>query len=101
MKSEEEKKGVLEINRYCDIIYKIFCDFQKVDRIIVSIFRFLCKLMGSGCITSVITNPNSEFPKKILKLIQIEIAGCKDIYKLIDGIDLLCQFIQVSSIFVI
>lgn len=57
--------------------------------------RFLNKLMGSGCITEVITDPNSEFPRKILKLVQLEITGCKDIYKLIDGIDLLCQFIQV------
>lgn len=57
-------------------------------------FRFLDKLMSSGCITCVLEDHNSEFPKKILKLIQQEIV-CKDIYKLIDGISALCQFLQV------
>lgn len=52
--------------------------------------------MSSGCIKNIINDPNSEFPKKVLKLIQAEIV-CKDIYKLIDGTNALCQFIQVRN----
>ncbi|KAK4882052.1 hypothetical protein RN001_005371 [Aquatica leii] len=97
LKYEQQLKGVLQINHYCDIIYQIFFDFQKNDRIVIPMFRFLNKLMGSGCISRVITNPDNDFSRKILKLVQLEIAGCKDIYKLIDGIDLLCQFIQIRT----
>ncbi|KAB0802179.1 hypothetical protein PPYR_04365 [Photinus pyralis] len=94
---EENQKGLSQIVHYCDAIYQIFFDYQRNDRISIPMFRFLSKIMGSGCITNVITDANSEFPQKILKLIQLELAGCKNIYKLIDGIDLLCQFIQIKS----
>lgn len=99
LESEVESKGVAEIERICDTIYSIFTDHQKVDRITIPMLRFLEKLMSSGGISLVINNPNSDFAKKILKLIQLEIAGCKDIYKLIDGINVLCQFVQVIFFF--
>lgn len=95
LKSEEAKKGVVEIKRICDTVHEIFCDYQKVDRISVPMFRFLDKLMSSGALELIINDLESDFPKRMLKLIQMEIAGCKDIYKLIDGISVLCQFIQV------
>lgn len=85
----------MEVRRICDVIYKIFCDYQNVDRISVPMFRFLDKLMSSGSIDLVINDAESDYPRKIFKLIQMEISGCKDIYKLIDGINVLCQFIQV------
>ncbi|KAJ8938560.1 hypothetical protein NQ314_011450 [Rhamnusium bicolor] len=97
LKSEIKSKGVTEIQRICDIIYKIFIDHQKVDRITVPMFRFLDKLFDSGCLNLIIEDANLDFIKKILKLIQMEIAGCKDIYKLIDGINILCQFIQIKG----
>lgn len=89
-----QQKGSAEIVRLCDVISTIFSDYQKIDRVVVPVFRFLDKLLSSGCIKCVIDDKTSEFPKKILKLIQSEIV-CKDIYKLIDGIGVLCQFIQV------
>lgn len=95
MKQEGNKKGKTEIQRLCDITIEIFEKFQKNDRITVPMFRFLDKLFSSGSIDCVINDLNNEFPKKVLKLIQMEINGCKDIYKLIDGINVLCQFIQV------
>ncbi|KAF5295539.1 hypothetical protein FQR65_LT10402, partial [Abscondita terminalis] len=94
LRSEQQLKGVSQMEHYCDVIYKTFYDFKKVDRIVVPMFRFLNKLMGSGCISNVISNPKNDFSRKILKLVQNEMAGCKDIYKLIDGIELLCQYLQ-------
>lgn len=98
LKKEEERKGIVEINRICEIINTIFFDYQKVDRITVSLFRFLDKLLGSGCVDLVLEDSQSTFAKKTLKLILLEIIGCKDIYKLIDGINALCQYIQVIII---
>ncbi|KAG5900138.1 hypothetical protein JTB14_012811 [Gonioctena quinquepunctata] len=97
LKSQGDLKGPQEIQKICDTILQIFIDHQKVDRVTVPMFRFLDKLFDSGCIESVIADSGSEFIKKTLKLIQVEIAGCKDIYKLIDGITVLCQFIQIRG----
>lgn len=80
------------------MIIDIFTSNQKNDRITVPMFRFLDKLFSSGCISFIIDDPLSDFAKRVLKLIQMEINCCKDIYKLIDGINVLCQFIQVSIV---
>lgn len=85
------------IQELCDIILKIFDNYRKIDRIIVPMFRFMDKLFDSGSFDSVTSEENSEFMKKLLKLVQFEISGCKDIYKLIDGINVLCQFIQMKG----
>lgn len=61
-------------------------------------FRFLEKLFASGCFEDIIKDENNEFSTKTLKMIQLEISGCKDIYKLIDGIGVLCQYIQVINL---
>lgn len=96
IKEVENAKGSREIIYLCGIIHQIFVDYQKIDRITVPMFRFLDKLFSSGCISCIINEPDHEFPKKLFKLIQIEINGCKDIYKLIDGISVLCQYLQVT-----
>ncbi|XP_022919826.2 tubulin-specific chaperone D [Onthophagus taurus] len=89
--------GDQDISHLCDIILKIFMNYQRNDRIIVPMFRFLDKLFSSNCLTNLLENCEWEFPKKIFKLVQMEINGCKDIYKLIDGISLLCQYLQINS----
>lgn len=95
LKTTEKSKGKQGVQRICDIVHQIFVDHQRNDRITVPMFRFLEKLFDSGCIEVIISDDSSEFIKDTLKLIQMEINGCKDIYKLIDGITVLCQFIQV------
>lgn len=97
LKNVEKTEGIWELRRICEVIYQIFNDYQKNDRITVPIFRFIDKLFDSGCLSTILEDPDTDFPKRVLKLLQLEIAGCKDIYKLIDGINLLCQFIQVRK----
>ncbi|XP_064213928.1 tubulin-specific chaperone D isoform X2 [Tribolium castaneum] len=94
---EKKCKGVGEIDRLADVIYRIFEDNRKNDRIVVPMFRFLDKLFSSGCIQHLADDPSSDFCKKILKLAMNELVGCKDAYKIIDGINLLAQFVQVKS----
>lgn len=96
LKGDEQRN---ELNRISEVILDIFIKYQKIDRITVPMFRFLEKLLSSGCFQSIIDDPNSKFSSQALKLVQCEIQGCKDIYKLIDGTNCLCQFIQVSFIF--
>ncbi|XP_050312705.1 tubulin-specific chaperone D [Anthonomus grandis grandis] len=97
LKEEEKSKGLKEIKRICETVHTIFVDHQKCDRITVPMFRFLDKLIDSQCISGIIEDTGDDFTKRILKLVQMEIAGCRDIYKLMDGISLMCQFIQVPG----
>ncbi|CAH1996514.1 unnamed protein product [Acanthoscelides obtectus] len=97
LKAELKTRGVGELHRICDVILKIFMDHHKVDRITIPIFRFLDKFFDAGCLEPVIQSDSADFIKKTLKLVQKEIAGCKDTYKLLDGISVLCQFIQVNG----
>ncbi|CAH1175633.1 unnamed protein product [Phaedon cochleariae] len=101
LKTVDESKGSSEIRRICDIVLKLFTDHQKVDRITIPMFRFLDKLFDSGCIDCMVKDSETEFFKKILRLIQAEISACKDIYKLIDGITVLCQLIQAWPYFLL
>ncbi|XP_044761611.1 tubulin-specific chaperone D [Coccinella septempunctata] len=95
--SEKKLKGDAEMRRICEVIHQIFVDYHKNDRITVPMFKFLDKVFDSGCLECVLQDKESDFAPQILKLIQAEIAGCKDIYKLIDGVNTLCQFIQIKS----
>ncbi|XP_017771538.1 PREDICTED: tubulin-specific chaperone D [Nicrophorus vespilloides] len=92
-----KEKPIEKIERLCETTHEIFANCQKNDRIVIPMFRFLDRLFSSGCIDHILDNLQSDFAKKILKLVQMELNGCKDIYKLIDGISILCQFIQVKS----
>ncbi|XP_045480328.1 tubulin-specific chaperone D [Harmonia axyridis] len=95
--AEKKLKGDDEMKRICEVVHRIFVDYQKNDRITVPMFKFLDKLFDSGCLECVLRDEKSEFAPQMLKLIQAEIAGCKDIYKLMDGVNTLCQFIQIKS----
>lgn len=92
---EKKTRGVEEIDRIAEIVFEIFTNHKKNDRIVVPIFRFLDKLLSSGCIQHITDDPNSDFCKRILKLVTSELIGCRDAYKLVDGVNLLAQFIQV------
>lgn len=95
MKEQEREKGVDEIKRLCQVVYDIFKDHEKIDRVTVSMFRFLDKLFSSGAVNCLIEDSTCDFAKSILKLVLKEMTGCKDLYKLIDGINVLAQFVQV------
>lgn len=90
------KRGEMEIAGLCETTKAIFSDYQKNDRVTVPMFRFLDKLFSSGCIEKVIEDQSNDWTKRILKMVQVELNGCKDLYKLIDGINILCQFLQVG-----
>lgn len=80
-----------------ETILSIFQEYKGVDRVVTPMFKFLDKLLGSGCAKCIIDDSDSDFLKRTFKLIQSEITSCKEVYKLIDGIDALCQFLQVTN----
>lgn len=48
-----------------------------------------------GSISPILDDPDSKFAMDILKYLQLELRGGKNIYKLLDSINVLCQLIQV------
>ncbi|CAH0407276.1 unnamed protein product [Chilo suppressalis] len=82
----------------CDTIIKVFADNLHVKRITGPIFNFLDRLLSSGSISPILEDPDSTFAADILKYLQIELRGGKNIYKLLDSINVLCQLIQVGGV---
>ncbi|KAJ8733225.1 hypothetical protein PYW08_001523 [Mythimna loreyi] len=81
----------------CDTIIKVFADNLHVKRITGPIFNFLDRLLSSGSISPILDDPESTFAMDILKYLQLELRGGKNIYKLLDSINVLCQLIQVGG----
>ncbi|XP_013190254.2 tubulin-specific chaperone D [Amyelois transitella] len=90
----EDKELLVAI---CDDIIKVFADNLNVKRITGPIFNFLDRLLSSGSISPILEDPNSTFALNVLKYLQLELRGAKNIYKLLDSINVLCQLIQVGG----
>ncbi|XP_073943148.1 tubulin folding cofactor D [Choristoneura fumiferana] len=81
----------------CDTIIQVFADNIQVKRITSAIFNFLDRLLSSGAVSPILEDPESTFASDILKYLQLELRGAKNIYKLLDSINVLCQLIQVGG----
>ncbi|XP_064071358.1 tubulin-specific chaperone D [Vanessa tameamea] len=81
----------------CDTIIQVFADNLHVKRITGPMFNFLDRLLSSGSVSPILDDPESTFAKDILKYLQLELRGGKNIYKLLDSINVLCQLIQVRD----
>lgn len=81
----------------CDTIIQVFADNLHVKRITGPIFNFLDRLLSSGSISPILEDPESTFAMDVLKYLQMELRGGKNIYKLLDSINVLCQLIQVGG----
>lgn len=81
----------------CETIIKVFADNLHVKRITGPMFNFLDRLLSSGSISPILEDPQSTFAMDVLKHLQLELRGGKNIYKLLDSINVLCQLIQVGG----
>ncbi|CAK1546044.1 unnamed protein product [Leptosia nina] len=82
----------------CDTIIQVFRDNLHVKRITGPIFNFLDRLLSSGSISPILENKESTFAMDVLKHLKLELKGGKNIYKLLDSINVLCQLIQVGGV---
>lgn len=98
LKSINNEQKLTELKRICDDIVDIFTQNQLNDRVTVPMFGFLDRLLNSGCISVVLQDTSSTFAMDIFNLLKTEINDCKNTYKLIDSINVMCQLIQVSSL---
>lgn len=65
---------------------------------ITSILAFLDRLLSSGCIQSIIDDPNSEIPDRMLTLVKKEMKCQHKTQLLISSIQVFCQLLQVIII---
>ncbi|KAL0271366.1 UNVERIFIED_CONTAM: hypothetical protein PYX00_008475 [Menopon gallinae] len=94
MKSIEDLN---ELNRLCSTIITIFERYQHNNRVIVPLFAFLDRLLGSGVIRSILEDPNNKFAEQLLHLAKIETHKIRDYRKLVNSMDLYCQLVQVKG----
>ncbi|KAK6617706.1 hypothetical protein RUM44_005294 [Polyplax serrata] len=86
-----------EMNRILTSILDIFVTYLHNIRVIVPLFTFLDRLLGSGVIRSVLEDNNSKFAEELFRLSKIEIARIKDYRKLVNSMDVFCQLVQVKG----
>lgn len=84
-----------EISRILNSILDIFNAYLHNIRVIVPLFTFLDRLLGSGVIRKILEDPNSRFAEELLRLSKLEIARIKDYRKLVNSMDVFCQLVQV------
>ena len=92
-----QQNNSLELERLCQTIVEIFRNYQYVDRVTVPLFGFLDRLFSSGCIRSVLKNPQSTFACDILHHLKLETGKRREVMKLKGSVDVLCHLIQVGS----
>lgn len=85
-----------ELNRICDTIIKLFKTYLSDNRVIVPLYEFLNRLLGSGRISLILKDPESKFAEDIFCLLKEDIRT-KDHKKKMASIDVLCQLIQVKG----
>ncbi|PSN56928.1 Tubulin-specific chaperone D [Blattella germanica] len=86
-----------ELERLCGTIVDIFRNNQYVDRVTVPLFGFLDRLFSSGCVRTVLENPQSSFASEILRHVKLEIGKTREVTKLRGSADVLCHLVQVNG----
>ncbi|XP_043272300.1 tubulin-specific chaperone D [Venturia canescens] len=77
-------------------VLDIFEESHNNERMITSILAFLDRLMSSGCLQSIVDDPDSEIPYRMLLLLKREIKRCNT--KLMtSSIKVFCQLLQVRG----
>lgn len=92
-----QQNNSLELERLCQTIVEIFRNYQYVDRVTVPLFIFLDRLFSSGCVRSVLKNPQSTFASDIFHHLKLETGKKREVTKLKGSVDVLCHLIQVGS----
>jgi len=92
-----QQNNSLELERLCQTIVEIFRNYQYVDRVTVPLFIFLDRLFSSGCVCSVLKNPQSTFASDIFHHLKLETGKRREVTKLKGSVDVLCHLIQVGS----
>lgn len=92
-----QQNNSLELERLCQTIVEIFRNYQYVDRVTVPLFVFLDRLFSSGCVCSVLKNPQSTFAADIFHHLKLETGKKREVTKLKGSVDVLCHLIQVGS----
>lgn len=81
----------------CEKILNIFEESHKNERMIISMFAFLDRLLSSGCIQSILDDANNTISERILVLLKNEIKYSGNMKLLISSINVFCQLLQVRG----
>lgn len=86
-----------EMRRLCGIILQVLIEWINSERLSDSLLTFLDRLLGSGCVHSVLVDPEVSFSSEILRVVKGVVTRSKDVHKLNRGVDVLCQLVQVPG----
>ena len=88
---ELESMDELQMQKFGQILLKIFGQFSKNDRITLPLLKCLDQLLNSGQLMSLLS---TEFAFDIFTLVKTEITKCGEPNKLVSSIDVFCGLLQ-------
>lgn len=88
------------VPRICDEILEIFAANVHNDMISHPLLNFLDAVIASGTINLVLLSEESKFADDVFRLVKLETRGQKKLYKLVSSINVLCNLIQVTMVWV-
>ena len=86
-----------ELVGFCGTVLGVFEENHRVDRVVVSMLKFLERLFTSGCLSPILSNPESGFLLDLFNLVKKEISGCNDPSKLMAVADVLCSCLDAAN----
>jgi len=86
-----------QINAFTLSILAVFKTNQKVDRVTVPLFKFLEQLLTSGCLETILDDPENTFSFDLFNLCKTEVGKCGDPNKIMTSADVFCQLLQAGD----
>ncbi|XP_078461342.1 tubulin-specific chaperone D isoform X1 [Lampetra fluviatilis] len=82
------------MNALCRTLLQIFRSNLKNSRVSVPLMAMLDKMLANGCFEAIADDPSHTFPVEVVALVQQELRGSKDTFKLQTGLPVFCGLIQ-------
>ncbi|XP_061405504.1 tubulin-specific chaperone D [Lethenteron reissneri] len=82
------------MNALCRTLLQIFRSNLRNSRVSVPLMAMLDKMLANGCFEAIADDPSHTFPVEVVALVQQELRGSKDTFKLQTGLPVFCGLIQ-------
>ncbi|ELU05840.1 hypothetical protein CAPTEDRAFT_167258 [Capitella teleta] len=87
-----------EIERFGEMLLKIFEDNQKQERVSLPMLKLIDSLFSGGCLDYFTEKEGHPFPVKLLTLCKTEVTKCGDVHRILASVDVFCDLLQFGGV---
>ena len=86
----------LDLAQFCDTLVSILKTHGRDERMSVSLFQMLTKILQSGVLNPLLTSPSSAFGLNLYEGMKAAVSGSKDPPTILSSIDVFCALTAVG-----